>query len=415
MVRVLQMNRKDTADDLKPYPLEGIRVVEYGVFHAGPGASAILGDLGAEVIKIENGRGDPERFWTETGGVDFSMPDGESLMFQVSNRNKKGIYLDIKTNKGMGLFHRLIKRADVFITNLRKSTKINLGIDYGTISRINPMIVYAGVSGFGPKGPESDAGAFDPMGQARSGMMFISGSDEPVLLNLAVLDQTTAIAVSQAVMTALFYRERKRVGQEIHASLYGTAIWFQYTNLMMNGLMSIDQISARRSQNSPLRNCFRCKDGKWIVGTHHDERHWGLLCEVTGHPELKDDPRFSDERVRSAHCAELIRIFDRAFETRSRAQWLKLFKAQGLMFSPVQEIHEVLTDPQAIENRYIVDFKHRALGRKKIPGYPIHFSQVKAGTRAMAPSLGEHTHSVMKEMGLSEEEIAELKKEGVIK
>ena len=390
-------------------------MVEYGVFHAGPGASAILGDLGAEVIKIESKRGDPERFWTETGGQDFSMPDGESLMFQISNRNKKGIYLNIETEKGMDLFRRLIQRADVFVTNLRKSTKRALGIDYASISEINPMIIYAGVSGFGPEGPDSDSGAFDPMGQARSGMMLISGSEEPVLLNLAVLDQTTAIAVSQAIMTALYYRERNGVGQEVHASLFGTAIWFQYTNMMMNGLMSIDQISSRRSLNSPLRNVFCCRDGKWLVGTHHDDRHWGLLCEVTGQPELIHDPRFSTEGVRSRHYAELIGIFDQVFQTRTRAEWLDLFRAHGLMFSPVQQIHEVFTDPQALENGYIVDFNHRVLGRKKIPGYPIHFSHVKAGTRTPAPGLGEHTDAVMKEIGVSDEEIAELKGQGIIK
>jgi len=408
------MNKTDRAEDLRPYPLEGIRVVEYGVFHAGPGASSILGDLGAEVIKIENKRGDPERFWTETGGTDFSMPDGESLMFQISNRNKKGICLDIQTEKGMDVFHRLIQRSDVFVTNLRKSTRISLGIDYAAVSKINPMIIYAGVSGFGPQGPESDSGAFDPMGQARSGMMFLGGSEEPVLLNLAVLDQTTAIALSQAILTALFYREYKGVGQEVHASLFGSALWFQHTNMMMKGLMSIDQISSERSLNSPLRNVFRCKDGKWMVGTHHDERHWGLLCEVTGQPELVQDPRFSDERVRSRHCAELIRIFDRVFETQTRAQWLKRLQAHGLMFSPVQKIHEVFADPQALENGYIVDFNHRVLGKKKIPGYPIHFSRVKAGTRTLAPGLGEHTNAVMKEIGIRDEEIAELEKQGII-
>ena len=160
-------------------PLEGIRVVEFGTFHAGPGASAILGDLGAEVIKIEEAEGDPMRNWKEAGGIRFTMADGEGFPFQFTNRNKKGIWLDIKHEKGREVFHRLIKEADVFLTNLRKNTKAAFGIDYETLCKVNPRIIHASVSGFGSEGHLSDMGAFDPMGQARSGMMFSTGSDRP--------------------------------------------------------------------------------------------------------------------------------------------------------------------------------------------------------------------------------------------
>ena len=170
-------------------PLEGIRVLEYGVFHAGPGAAAILGDLGAEVIKIEYGAGDPCRQWTTVAAKDFSMPDGESFMFQVSNRNKKGISLDINKGKGREIFARLVNESDVFVTNLRKSTKADLSIDYESMAKINPRIIHASISGFGPEGPDSDLGAFDPMGQARSGFMFATGTNEPRYINFAIVDQ----------------------------------------------------------------------------------------------------------------------------------------------------------------------------------------------------------------------------------
>ena len=156
-------------------PLEGIRVVEFGTFHAGPGASAILGDLGAEVIKIEEAEGDPMRNWKEVGGIRFTVADGEGFPFQFTNRNKRGIWLDIKHEKGREVFHRLIKEADVFLTNLRKSTKVALGIDYEALRKVNPRMIHASVSGFGSEGHLSDMGAFDPMGQARSGMMFSTG------------------------------------------------------------------------------------------------------------------------------------------------------------------------------------------------------------------------------------------------
>ncbi|MFC1866945.1 CaiB/BaiF CoA transferase family protein [Thermodesulfobacteriota bacterium] len=399
----------------KPMPLEGIRVIEYGVFHAGPGAGSILGELGAEVIKIEDLKGDPERYWTGLGAVDFSMPDGESFMFQISNRNKKGICLDIKRERGREIFHTLVKSADVFITNLRKSTKNKLRIDYKSIYEINSRIIYANVSGYGPEGPDSDLGAFDPMGQGRSGMMYLTGDKEPKILNLAVLDQTTTIAMSHAILTALLFRERHGMGQEVDVSLFGSALWFQYTNMMMYGCMSIEQIPSDRLKGSPLRNCFRCKDEKWIVGAHHDERHWALLCEVMGLPEILNDPRFSDKENRLANSKELIEIFDRVFATKTRDQWLDIFRSKGFMFCPVQTIQEVFTDPQAIENEYIVEFNHPALGKVKIPGYPIRFGSAGAGTRKFAPALGEHTDMIMGQLGFTDKEIKKLTDEGVIR
>jgi len=400
----------------KPMPLEGIRVVEYGTFHAGPGASAILGDLGAEVIKIEEAEGDPMRTWKEVGGIRFSLSDGEGFPFQFTNRNKKGIWLDIKLEKGREVFHRLIKEADVFLTNLRKSTKVALGIDYETLCQINPRLIHASVSGFGQEGHLSDLGAFDPMGQARSGMMFSTGSDRPHLIHLAVLDQTASIALSQAVLTALFVRERSGVGQAVHISLYGTALWMQYAGLMLAGCLSSNSVPSDRRMYSPLRNFFCCQDGKWIIGTHHPEqKYWPLLCEATGQSELLHDPRFADISKVLEDRPVLVERFDRVFATKTQSEWITILRAKGLMFGPVQRIEDVITDPQALNNGYVVDFEHRSLGQVKIPGYPVQFSASRAGTRTSAPALGEHTDSIMKKMGYSEQEIITLRKTRIIR
>ena len=401
----------------KPMPLEGICVVEYAVFHAGPGASAILGDLGAEVIKIENGVGDPERYWKEVGGMDLSMPDGESAMFEISNRNKKAIWLDITKKKGREILFQLIKEADVFLTNLRKSTKVKLGIDYASLAKINPKIIHANVSGYGPEGPVSDQGAYDPMGQARSGMMFATGVKEPTLVNIAVLDQATAIAASHAILTALFFRERRGIGQEVHLSLYSTGLWLMYINMMMIGSLSIDPAAEwDRFQNSPLRNRFCCKDGKWLIGAHHpEERYWPSFCEATGQTALLRDPHFKDDASRRGHCQELIELFDEVFATKTRDEWLNLLEAKGLMFCPVQGSREVFKDPQALINNYLVDFEHPTYGTLKIPGYPVHFSAARAGTQTKAPALGEHTDLIMRRIGYSEGEIQNLKAEGLIR
>jgi crotonobetainyl-CoA:carnitine CoA-transferase CaiB-like acyl-CoA transferase len=404
-------------ENQKLMPLKGVRVVEYAVFHAGPGAGAILGDLGAEVIKIEEGTGDPERFWNTVGGMDLSLPNGESIWFQISNRNKKGICLDIKKEKGREIFHRLVKEADIFITNLRKSTKASMGLDYATISRINPKIIHANVSGYGPEGPFSDLGAYDPMGQARSGMMFTTGKEDPALINLGVLDQATAIAASHAILTALFFRERHGTGQEVHVSLYSTGLWLLYGNMLMMGGLSIDpNIEWSRSLNSPLRNRFCCKDGNWIIGTHHPEdKYWPSFCEATGQTAILRDPRFADDVCRVENCPELVAIFDKVFATKTRDEWMDIFRKHGLMFSPVQRLNEVFTDPQALINDYIVDFEDPALDKLKIPGYPIHFSKNRAGTRSFAPTLGEHTDLIMSQSGYTNEEIQRLKEEEVIR
>ena len=312
-----------------PGPLDGIRIVEYGVFHAGPGGNAILGDLGAEIIKIETLNGDPERYWTKIAGRDFSLKNNESVIFDASNRNKKSVCLDIKQKKGREIFDRLIEGADVFLTNLRKSTKARMGLDYESISKLNPDIVYASVSGYGTEGPMDDLGAFDPLGSARSGMMFLVGNQEPLLLHIGILDQATAITVSHAILTALLDRERRGVGQEVHISLYSTGLWLQHFNMLIAGVLSKDpDISGDRIKHSPLRNRFCCKDGKWICGTHHpEEKYWATFCKATGQNALLEDPRYTTDSGRPANFIELNQKFDRVFETKTADEWCKRYPA----------------------------------------------------------------------------------------
>jgi crotonobetainyl-CoA:carnitine CoA-transferase CaiB-like acyl-CoA transferase len=411
------MSKSTKAQQGLQRPLEGIRIVEYGVFHAGPGGNAILGDLGAEIIKIETSSGDPERYWTQVAGSDFSLKNGESLIFEASNRNKKGICLDIKKEKGRKIFDRLITDADVFLTNLRKSTKVKLGLDYETLSQLNSKIIFASVSGYGLEGPMSDLGAFDPLGQARSGMMFVAGNSEPEMLHLGILDQATAITVSHAILTALLVRERRGFGQEVHISLYSTALWIQYMNLLINTVLSIDPcIPADRTQHSPLRNRFRCQDGKWVLGTHHPEKkYWATFCKATGQSHLLNDPRFTNEDGAPTNFVELNAIFDKVFVSKPRDEWMEIFLSHGLLACSVQQIKEVPDDPQALANNYVVPFDHPLQGKVKIPGYPVYFSACAAGTRSAAPQLGEHTDLVLQELGYTDREIDKLKKAEIIR
>jgi len=338
-------------------------------------------------------------------------------MFEFSNRSKKGIYLDIKSEKGKSVFNRLIENADVFITNLRQSTKTKLGIDYESIRQINSKIIYSSVSGYGKKGPASDSGAYDPLGQARSGMMFMTPSDEPAPVQIAILDQSTAITNSHAIMTALYIRERDGIGQEVHNSLYSTALWLTQANVLLaNFNRTVKDLVWVRTKNSPLRNNFLCKDEKWIIGTHHPvKQYWPKFCELTGQELLIDDPRFVDDDQRFENGEELTAIFDNVFRQKTQAEWIEIFTEAGLMFSPVQQVTDVFQDQQAIANDYIVDFDHPDYGSLKVPGYPIEFSSFSAGIRSAAPKMGEHTSQVLKEVGgVSEDEIRELLEDGTI-
>lgn len=399
-----------------PRPLEGIKIVEYGVFHAGPGGGAILGDLGAEVIKIEAAGGDPIRYWTSVGKMDITAPNGESLTHEVSNRNKKNICLDIKTDAGREILHRLVKEADVFMTNLRKTTKAKLGVDYQTLSKINPNIIHANVSGYGPEGPMQNIGAFDPLGQACSGMMFVTGSEIPAPIQIGVLDQATAITLSHAIITALLVRERQGISQEVHVSLYGTALWLQHINLMLSSALKIDPcVSGDRNQHSPLRNVFCCKDGGWVMCTHHpEEKYWVRFCEVMGRPDLLENPKFTNEKGQPRNHAELNTLFDQIFLTRTQEEWMIDFRSKELMFAPIQRVMDVEKDPQALLNGYIIPSDYPGLGKINIPGYPVHFSQSRAGIQSCAPQKGEHTDEILRDLGYEVDVIANLKKEGII-
>lgn len=402
----------------KPRPLEGIRIIECAVWHAGPGASAILADMGAEVIKVETLAGDPERLQANLGAVRFDDIGGPdfSFLFELSNRNKQGICLDMKTPEGREIFEKLVGTADVFLTNLRQSTKPKLGIDYESIRAIKPDIIHANVSGYGPNGYMSDVGAFDPMGQAISGMVFLTGSDEPVLLQSVVLDQMTSIAASHAVMSALFVRERHGYGQEVHVSLYSAALWLTHSNLLATGILGKNPVARwDRYRNSPLRNCFKCADGKWLMGTNHPEqKFWPLFCKTTEQNDLINDPRYVDVPSRTERSEELVRHFERVFLTRKRDDWLPVLQQAGLMFAPVQELTEVITDPQAEANDYVKAFEHPSLGSITIPGFPIQFSHNSAGTLTAAPKLGEHTAEVLATLGYSQDEIDDLRSQEII-
>lgn len=389
------------------------------MFHAGPGGSAILGDLGAEVIKIEEPKvGDPIRKAGRVGFVRLAVEGGSSLWNEGANRNKKSVTIDLNKERGREIAYRLVSKSDVFLTSLRRPAVVRLKMDYSVLSKINPELIYAWVSGYGPSGPDRDVGAFDYQGQGRSGMMFSVGEPQmpPLASQFGIVDQATSIMASHEVITALLMRERFGMGQEVHVSILGTALYLLYVNVMMTLVGGFEVPRHQRSTEYPLRNYYKCADDRWFILTATIfEKYWPRLCQAIGHPELEKDARFdTDDKVHD-NSKQLVALLDQIFATRPREEWLDTFAKYDLPVAPINRLSELADDPQIVQNDYIVDFDHPRLGKIKIPGYPVHFSKSWAKTRSAAPELGEHTEAVLSEIGgYSGKEIAQLRDEGVI-
>jgi len=401
-----------------PKPLEGIRVLEWGIFHAGPGATAILADLGAEVIKIEQpGLGDPIRLLTRFGKASVAYK-GRSLFYEGANRHKKNISIDLKTEKGREIAFRLVAKSDIFMTNIRRKAVETLGMTYQALSQINPRLIYATVSGYGPHGPESQRGAFDFHGQARSGMMYCMGEPDmpPLLLHFGVVDQATAIMASHAILTALFARERTGKGQEIHVSILGSALFLQYFNVINAMIMRQPVPRHERRSTDALRNYYQCKDGKWVcITVSYKPEAWEDFCQAIGHLELTGDPRFETRDRRFENCEELVALLDEIFASRPQEEWHRIFVGRDIFATRINSPMDLKDDPQVLANKYLVEFDHSFLGRILVPGYPVHFSETPADTCGRAPEQGEHTEKILREIaGYSDSEIKQLKDEGVV-
>lgn len=410
-VRIIKSGREYRKVGLKRMrinkPLEGIRVIEWGTYYAAPGASAIMGDMGAEVIKIEQPIiGDPFRNHESSS---LEIADHEEVIFLAANRGKKSITIDLARTEGREIAHRLVKKSDVFLTNLRRSTVTKMNMDYTSLSKVNPRLVYASVTAYGTKGPDSNKGGFDPNGQGRSGLMYPRRDCEPNLVKPGIVDHSTAIMASYQVIVALLMRERLGFGQEVDVSLLGTAFYLNYiANLHTAFVDSGFPDDSIRSD--ALCNHYRCQDGKWLILRARAEV-WPSMCENLGHPELAGDSRFSSPDGLSRNAKELITILERAFAAKRRDEWLRLLTDGNVFICAVNTPSEAFVDPQMVENDYILPFEHPVIGKMKVPGFPIHFGRGLIESTMVAPKMGEHTNVVLKEIaGYSDDEIDHLRK-----
>jgi formyl-CoA transferase len=326
--------------------------------------------------------------------------------------------LDLSTAEGQAIIHRLTSRSDVFMTNMRRPAVESLNITYPVLKEINPSLIYASVSAFGPKGPDRDKGGFDYQGQARSGFMYSIGEDgmPPLVSQFGIIDQVTAIMASHQILTALYMRERTGAGQEVHVSILGSATFLLYFNILIAQMGGFEVPRHKHTAAHPMRNHYRCADDRWLMMTlTPPERFWGPVCRALGRPEMEKDPRFDTEEKRFEKSAELVAIFDDIFMERTRQEWLDIFSEYDLFCCGVNSFMELEHDPQIIENGYLTDFDHPTLGKIMIPGYPVHFNGKSVETKSAAPDLGEHTDEILIEVGeYSRTEIKRFRANGVI-
>jgi crotonobetainyl-CoA:carnitine CoA-transferase CaiB-like acyl-CoA transferase len=398
-------------------PLDGIKVVEITMFQQGPVAGTKLGDLGAEVIKVEPLTGDPARGFMRIIGTQVGLK-GRNYYFEQHNRNKRSIALDLKTEKGMEAFLKLIDGADVFVTNLSIDAPQKMGIGPEELLKRNPRLIYAHASGWGRKGPDANTLSFDYAGIGRSGLMMSCGErgSPPAQILPGLADELGGMVCAWAVCTALYTREKTGKGQLVDTSLMGSLICMEGVVLSAPAILGQEfPREIRAEAGNPLYNHYKTKDDKWFILAHlQPDRYWPNVCQALGKPELEHDPRFNSIEARGENAKELITIMDKTFATKTREEWFKVFKQEGLIYTPIQTPTEVVNDPQAMANDYIIWFDHPVLGKTKMVGFPWDFSQTPASVRREAPEFGQHTEEILLELGYSWEDIAKLKDDKVI-
>ena len=394
-----------------PLALDGIRVIDLSRVIAGPWCGALLGDLGADVIKVEDpGGGDESRTWPP-------FKDGEAAAYLLFNRNKRGVQVDLKAAEGAEVVKALVRSADVVIENFRTGTMESFGLGYETLAAINPRLIYCSVSAFGRTGPRKDSPGYEALMQAFSGIMSITGEPggQPVRAGVSFLDLSTGMLCALGVCAAVIQREKTGLGQRVDGSLLETAVSllaFHAEGYLLTGAVP-KALGSGHPSLSPYRN-FKCKDGQWIFIAAANDRFWLKLAGALGLGDLATDPRFAVNQQRVKHRVELEALLERVIGDREREPLLKLLAEADVPATPVHTVDQVMSDPQTVERGIVQKAMHPKLGDIPVVGTPIKFSRMTPGVRRPAPLRGEHTDQILAECGLGPEKIRELRDKKIV-
>lgn len=388
-------------------PLTGIRVLDLTQVMAGPFCAMLLGDMGADVIKIE-----PPAVGDQTRrAMGFEMKGADSAGFFQLNRNKRSMALDLKTDSGRQVLHELVKTADVLIENGRPGVAERLGYGYATLKPINPRLIYASISGFGQSGPWSDRPGFDMIAQAMSGVMGVTGhpGQPPVRNTISAADLGAGLFALYGIQSALIGRQHSGVGQMVDASLFesvlGLAIWEAAEYF---GTGRIPQASGSANRMSAPYQAVRAADGYFVLGAAN-QKLWLQLCQVLGRPDLRDDPRFGSNTKRLQNRTALIDEIEKTLATRTVADWVEALLVAGIPAGPINTFAQSLESEHVRARGMAMDIEHPVEGTVRTLGFPVKLSGTPQRVRFAPPLLGEHTEQILSELGLSAERISALR------
>ena len=393
-------------------PLEGVKVLDLTRVLAGPFCCMLLGDMGAEVVKVERTeRGDDVRSLQPQVG-------GESLYFLVMNRNKLGVTVNFRHPQGPALLKELVRHADVLVENFRAGTMEKMGCGYETLRQINPRLVMASISGFGQDGPLSQDTCYDVIAQAMGGVMGMTGDPDgpPMMAGTFVIDYSTALYAVIGILGALRAREHTGVGQRVDVALLDTAVSFLITAIPEYLLLgkTMDRRGNRDRYCAPS-NLFRAKGGKWVYVAAANDSLFPQLLKVMGHEEVLQDPRFATNDARMAHVEEAEEVLAKWVAGRTADEVVALVRGAGLPCAKIASIEDVVTNPQVRHRGMLVELEHPTAGRVPMHGLNVHFSNTPKQIRRPAPLLGQHNEDVYgRWLGFTPEHVSQLRSEGVI-